>query len=71
MGFGTRQPTSNEGPDDSLRPWGADEMMDDVALLLSGMAKRCYACLRAVRTEFQKNHGGHIYCPDDAPPDAT
>ncbi len=51
MGYLSRQPTSNDLPSrESKSPWlGDNEFLDEVALLLSGSAKRCVECQRATR----------------------
>jgi hypothetical protein len=59
MGFGTRQPTSNDLPGTPSR-WGGNELMDDVALVLNGLGARCQTCTRVTRNQ----HLQDGKCPD-------
>lgn len=64
MGYLTRLPTSNEMPQprQGKNPWLEDnEFMDETALLLNGLAKRCKKCGQAthIRHLDQNQH-----CPD-------
>lgn len=64
MGYLTRGPSSNDPPRDKsgTSPWlEENELMDEIALLLSGMAKRCTKCRRATRT---KHLDQEQCCPD-------
>lgn len=64
MGYLSRQPTSNDPPQPTENPWGGDELMDDAALLLNDMARRCVACKRVTRSTFLQEKAGQPYCPD-------
>ena len=64
MGDLTRQPTSNDSPQPTTgksRWLEDDDMMDECALLLNGLAQRCTKCQRAT-------HNRHLdanqRCPD-------
>ena len=64
MGFGTRQPTSNDSPraNTEKSPWlEENEFMDEFALLLNRLAKRCTVCRRATRLRHLDSKG---VCPD-------
>lgn len=62
MGNLSRKPTSNESPVGSENPWLEEtELMDKIALLLAGMAKRCVNCKRACRLKHLSESG---HCPD-------
>jgi hypothetical protein len=66
MGYLTRGPTSNDPPPDKAdkSPWlEEDDLMDEIALLLSGLAKRCAKCRRSTRTK----HLEQGQCPDCRP----
>lgn len=61
MGYLTRTPTSNDLDSQGQRsPWGGDELLDDTALLLGGLGKRCTGCKRITRNQFLEND----LCPD-------
>lgn len=65
MGFGTRQPTSNEPFLDKPNPWGPqDDIRDDVAVLLGNDGKRCVECKRVILNEHLKEKDGRPCCPD-------
>ena len=65
MGFGTRQPTSNEPFPDRSNPWGPqDGIRDDKAVLLGEDGKRCAGCKRVVLNKHIKEKNGQPYCPD-------
>ena len=64
MGHLSRQPTSNDPPKprEGKSPWLDDnEYMDEAALLLSGLAKRCVKCKRATNV---LNLDSNQCCPD-------
>ncbi len=66
MGYLSRQPTSNDPPrlKGGKSPWlGDNELMDEVALLLSDMAKRCAECKRATHV---RHLDSSQHCPDCA-----
>jgi len=67
MGYLSRQPTSNDPPQSTDNPWGGDELMDDIALLLNGMASRCATCNRVIRNKFLQEKEDKLYCPDHIP----
>ena len=60
MGYGTRMPTSNDPPGLAKSPWGADEYMDDFALLLNAKGARCKKCSRVTKNIHLENG----LCPD-------
>jgi hypothetical protein len=64
MGYLTKGPSSNEvrRETSNTSPWlEENELMDEIALLLNGMAKRCVKCRRSTRT----NHLDQDQrCPD-------
>ena len=64
MGFGSGKPNSNDlpMPPKGDSPWlEENEFVDEVALLLNGLAKRCTKCKRAARIKYlDKNQ----HCPD-------
>ena len=62
MGFGTRQPTTNDAPRPSAQeksPWlGESDTMDETALVLSGLVKRCRGvCNRRTHIRNLDEHG--------------
>ena len=64
MGNLSRQPTSNDPPrpKDGKSPWLEEtELVDEVCLLLNGLAKRCVKCKRATRIKHLDSQGR---CPD-------
>jgi hypothetical protein len=63
MGFGTRTPTSNDPPRPNSSPWGADEYLDDVALLLNALGARCAGCGRVTKNQHLREELGKKYCP--------
>jgi hypothetical protein len=77
MGYLTKGPTSNDPPRDTRgkrlsvgcedgRWLEEDDLMDEIALLLSGLAERCATCRRGTRTK----HLDHArLCPDCRPSD--
>jgi hypothetical protein len=68
MGYGSRQPTSNDPPRSRPQgnPWIEEtEVMDSIALLLAHMAARCTGCKRPVRNKYLKDNK----CPDCRPGD--
>jgi hypothetical protein len=72
MGFASIFPTSN----DPLRPrhskWGPDqELVDDIAALLSGEGQRCAACRQVVFKTFLREHEHRQVCPDCHPEGPT
>ena len=68
MGWGSRLPSSNDPPRAGQNPWGATEMLDDTAILLNELGRRCQGgCHRVIRNEFLivvSDHGA--CCPDCA-----
>ena len=64
MGFLSRQPNANEVFWGDQKLWGGDELMDDVALLLNDLAKRCAQCERVIRNKYLREHNGQKFCPD-------
>lgn len=64
MGFGTRQPTSNESAVSKERsPWlETTDLLDETALILSGMAGRCSGPCRRLTSKKHLNENRH--CPD-------
>lgn len=63
MGYMTRTPTSNDIPrksEDKSPYLEETELMDEIALLLSGAAARCSSCELAVRMEYLEDGK----CPD-------
>jgi hypothetical protein len=72
MGFGSRQPTSNEVPATSRR-WGPDGVYyDDTAALLNGAGARCQGlCGRVIMKRFLREHDGKNLCPDCHPEGPT
>ncbi|MDP1689355.1 MAG: hypothetical protein Q8L47_04495 [bacterium] len=64
MGYMSRLPNSNDAPKLTDNPYGGDELMDDIALLLNDMAKRCTTCKRVVRKKYLKERNEFNYCPD-------
>lgn len=71
MGYQSRLPDSNDPPHLENKLWGGDELFDDFALLVNGLAKRYSICQRAVRTKFQTIINSKVFCPDDAPSEVT
>jgi hypothetical protein len=64
MGRLSRQPTSNDPPrlKEGKSPWlGNTEFLDEFALLLSGLAKRCRVCTRATHI---RHLDTYQRCPD-------
>lgn len=63
MGFLSRRPTDNDSPrGPSASPWIEEtDVMDETALLLAGLARRCIACRRACRIRYLDALGR---CPD-------
>ena len=66
MGFGTRQPTSNDIPrpvGQKKSPWlGESDVMDEKALVLAGLVKQCIGeCGRRTHIEHLDENGK---CPD-------
>ncbi|HQK63554.1 MAG TPA: hypothetical protein PLF16_00200 [Candidatus Staskawiczbacteria bacterium] len=63
MGYLSRQPTSNDPPKpEGKSPWLEEtELLDEFALLLNGMAKRCQKCKRATRV---RHLDADQHCPD-------
>lgn len=63
MGFGTRQPTSNDPPQNTGKsPWLEEtDDMDEFALVVNKLAKRCKKCKRFTRT---KHLDSNQHCPD-------
>jgi hypothetical protein len=64
MGYGSRLPTSNDPPASSGKEKSPylfeNSLMDETALLLAGVAKRCAKCKLSVRVKFLENG----LCPD-------
>lgn len=64
MGYMSRQPTSNDPPRsrEDKSPWlDGNELLDEVALLLNGSAKRCVECKQAVHVRYLDSNQ---HCPD-------
>lgn len=62
MGYGTRQPTSNEPP--AMGNPYLDDRIDEFALILNGLGKRCKgSCGRAIPNKLLTAEG---LCPDCA-----
>jgi hypothetical protein len=64
MGYLSRQPTSNDPPpsNEGKSPWlEENELVDEVCLLLNGLAKRCVVCKRATRI---RHLDSKQRCPD-------
>ncbi len=64
MGCLSRQPTSNDPPRsrEGKSSWlGDNELLDEVALLLSGSAERCAGCRRATHIRYLNSNQR---CPD-------
>ena len=65
MGFGSRQPNSNDLPRYEGNPWGPqDGISDDFSILVGGHGKRCNDCKRVVLNRYLKEKNGLNYCPD-------
>lgn len=63
MGYLSRQPTSNDipCPKEGKSPWlEENEYVDEVCLLLNGLAKRCAVCKRATRV---RHLDSEQHCP--------
>lgn len=61
VGYGIRQPTSNDLPSMVGNRWlDTDEWEDERALLITGRAARCRKCERAT----SNRHLEDGYCPD-------
>ncbi len=60
MGYLSRTPTSNDPPSTQGNPWGGNELVDDVALLLNELGEKCAECKRVTHNQFL--HNG--LCPD-------
>ncbi len=69
MGFLSGKPTSNEPKKDSSEnPWGSqNSCVDDVAVLLNDMGKRCSVCKRVVLNKYLTSVEDVYYCPDHKP----
>lgn len=67
MGYLSRFPTSNDPPRPSSDNRWIEETdaMDEVALLLNGLAKRCRQCNQAARLKYLDKE--HRRCPDCRP----
>jgi len=65
MGYMSRLPTTSNDPPPSKKdesPWlDSDDINDEVALLLSGLAKRCKKCNRPTSLRYLNRDG---CCPD-------
>ncbi|KKU48512.1 hypothetical protein A3H10_02285 [Candidatus Uhrbacteria bacterium RIFCSPLOWO2_12_FULL_46_10] len=64
MGYLNRKPASNDPPQpkEGKSQWlGETELLDETALLIAGLAKRCAKCDRATRT---KHLDTEQRCPD-------
>ena len=65
MGFGSRQPTSNDQPrkGEGKSPWlGESDCVDEFALKLNGLAKQCVGqCKRMTHIRHLDKDG---LCPD-------
>ena len=71
MGFMTRTPDSNDPPFQEKNPWGSqNDLLDDTAVLLNNLGRRCCICKRVVLKAHLTCETGRYYCPDDAPPSA-
>ena len=67
MGYLNRKPTPNE-PLSSPNPWGSqDPCLDDIAVLINGMGKRCSVCNRVVIHRYLKYKDERPYCPNHFP----
>lgn len=61
MGWFSRLPTSNDPPREHSK-WGSQsDVMDDIACLLSGTAKRCRECKKPTMLKHLNDQG---HCPD-------
>jgi len=63
MGYGSRLPTSNEPPRPikEKRKWlGDNEYLDEFALVLNGLTKRCTKCGGKTHVDYLKDG----LCPD-------
>ena len=60
MGHMSRLPNSNDPPPINPSPYGGDETVDDIALLLNDLGKRCGDCKRVIRKRFLQDG----QCPD-------
>ena len=61
MGWGSRLPNSNDPPPVGKSPYGSSsELVDDIALLLSGDGARCNDCQQVIYKVFLENG----QCPD-------
>lgn len=66
MGYMSRQPTSNDRPlpqpSNDKNPWlEENDLLDEVALLLNGSAKKCVECKRTTRVHHLDTNKR---CPD-------
>lgn len=64
MGYMSRQPTSNNLPQlrEGKSPWlGDNELVDEIALLLNDLAKRCKKCKRVTHVRYLDSNQ---HCPD-------
>lgn len=66
MGYLSRLPNSNDPPQKSSNnPWGSQNpCLDDIAVLLNELGKRCNVCKRVVLNRYLKGKNGVYYCPD-------
>lgn len=69
MGLFSRQPV--DLPQTRDNPWGSqDACVDDKAVLLGQMGKRCCVCKRVVLNRYLVEKDDGVYCPDHAPKEA-
>lgn len=63
MGYLSRKPTDNEIPRSQTKnPWLThNQDMDEVALLLNGLAKKCKGCGRVINNCYLDDN---FHCPD-------
>ncbi|MEK7664845.1 MAG: hypothetical protein AAB361_01745 [Patescibacteria group bacterium] len=65
MGFTSRKPDSNDPPKKPSNPWGnQNPELDDVAILLNNLGKRCCVCKRVALNRYIKPIYENPYCPD-------
>lgn len=68
MGYMGRMPGSNDVPRENNNPWGPqNDLLDDVAVLLNDLGKRCCTCKRVVMNKHLMVKEGKNYCPDHKP----
>ena len=69
MGYLSRLPNSNKAPKKpSNNPWGSQNpCLDDIAVLLNELGKRCHTCKRVVLNKYVKEKNRVNYCPEHEP----